>query len=498
MPRAAAENPAEPTAIALSGAVPGPLDALTRAQARVAAAALGALALACVYAAVEWRSLSADGFYYFMRMLEKEGFEIAWVPQRRALEVLHELPTVVAMALGLRDVGALALIYGLTVQLAPLALTALCYPVLPRERKLLFLFPLLHYVACTTGAAFMGIHAGPTGAAYFWLVFHLVLFARPRPWSLGLVVLAALPAPAMHESMLFLGPILAAAGIWRAMRGRARRGVFALLAGWFFAAALYQVVGVVAPADTANRDNFLQGLPRGWWLFAEDAINLPIALGIAALLMLALYAMVDRARERARRGGVILVAGFAAAAAVALAVVIALDLAPAQGQQFAARNHAALASFPLALAALWALWRPGWPSPPRVRLALGLAAVLAAAAVVYDAHVTRRWSAYLADYRGLLREQRGLVGWERALAALPPERRRDMARMTWPWVSTTMSLVLAPGGKVTAIIANPPQNAGRWQPFDPRVPEQIPRSRFWDLEPYLRALAAQKAAGEVR
>lgn len=480
---------------------PGAPAALVRAQARIAASALGALALACVYAAAEWRSLSADGFYYFMRMLEFEYFKISWVPQRHAMEVLHGAPTVLALRLGLGDVGALALVYGLTVQLAPLALVALCYPVLPRGWKLLFLFPLLHYLACTTGAAFMGIHAGPTAAAYFWLLFFLVLFAPPRPLALGLVALAAFPAPALHESMLFLGPILAGAAAVRALRGRswAERGAFMVLAAWFLAAALYQVAGVVAPADTVNRDSFVRNLLRGRWLAMPDSVNLPLALGLAALLLLALYAAFGPAREAARRRGeTVIVACFAAAAAVALAAVIALDLAPAQEPQFAARNHAALASFPLALAALWALRRPGWLAPPRVRLALGLCAVLTAAAVVYDVHVTQRWSAYLADYRALLREQRGFVSWERALAALPAERRREMARMTWPWIGPTMSLVLAPGGRVAAIVGNPPGHEGRWQPFDPRIPERIPRSRFWELEPYLRALAAQKERGEVR
>jgi hypothetical protein len=51
-----------------------------------------------------------------------------------------------------------------------------------------------------------------------------------------------------------------------------------------------------------------------------------------------------------------------------------------------------------------------------------------------------------------------------------------------------MSIVLAPGGRVGAIVGNPDPDG--WEPFDPRRPAEIPRIAGVDYEPYVAALAA--------
>jgi hypothetical protein len=57
--------------------------------------------------------------------------------------------------------------------------------------------------------------------------------------------------------------------------------------------------------------------------------------------------------------------------------------------------------------------------------------------------------------------------WQDALARLPLAQAEALQRFSWPWTAPLMSLWLAPGPQVEAIIANPGPAA--WQPFDPSV-----------------------------
>jgi hypothetical protein len=64
------------------------------------------------------------------------------------------------------------------------------------------------------------------------------------------------------------------------------------------------------------------------------------------------------------------------------------------------------------------------------------------------------------------------------------------------WIEPSMSIVLAPGGRVATIIAA--RREARWYPFDARRPDELPRSRFWTFDGYLRALAQQQRGNGTR
>jgi hypothetical protein len=105
---------------------------------------LAASAVVSVYAALEFRVLYADGANYVQRMLEKEGFAFI-EPSRHYSQLLQKFPTVISIWLGVDNIPALIICYGLTTYLLPLLLVSLCYFVLPPSRKVFFVFPLLHY-----------------------------------------------------------------------------------------------------------------------------------------------------------------------------------------------------------------------------------------------------------------------------------------------------------------------------------------------------------------
>jgi hypothetical protein len=58
--------------------------------------------------------------------------------------------------------------------------------------------------------------------------------------------------------------------------------------------------------------------------------------------------------------------------------------------------------------------------------------------------------------------------------------------MTWYSEIEAMSLLLAPQGRIRALIDAPPSE--RWKPFQLDGPASLPKSRFWDTAPYATAV----------
>ena len=247
---------------------------------------LTAAALVSIYAALEYRVLYADGAYYVQRILEEEGFAFI-EPSRHYSQLLQKFPTVIAIWLGVDNIPALIICYGLTTYLLPLLLVSLCYFVLPPSRKVFFVFPLVHYLAGTTSASFVGIVEGPVAAAYFWLLLYLLLFRFERKAAMVLTLLA-LPAVLLHEAMVFLSPLLAAVAVWRARQERHKGGVplFTLLAMWFMIVAVVQTYFILYPRDPGNRSHFIQDLVHLKWLFTTSAqVNVPALVGLLAMVV---------------------------------------------------------------------------------------------------------------------------------------------------------------------------------------------------------------------
>ncbi len=467
----------------------------------IAVPVLTAAALLGIWGALELRPLFADGFYILSLILQDEGFVMP-APARRTVEVLRQPPVLAAMALGVKDVEVLGVVFGLCVQLTPLALVLGSWAVLPRERKIFFVFPLLHFCAGTLSTSAAPINEGPTAAAYFWVLFYVILFLRARGAALGLVAVLAAGTILLHEAMVFLAPVLAIAALWRARREDARfhRIAFVLLAVWFAIVAAVHVQFILEPSHPANRASFIRQLFSFWWIAGPGGVNLPAIVGVAGLAAIAGAALLQLGAGGARRrkSAWMLVAGLALACGAALAYAAWSGHMDAARAQFYARNHALLISLPLALLAFYVLIRPGALHLPLLRQSAAVCGILAAVSLAWHAYGTHRWSLYVDMFRSALARGSGLVPREDVEAALPERDRALFRNMSWSWTAPATSIKLARDGRVAAIIANPATNEGRWQPFDPRLPETIPRSRFWDVEPYLRALAAQKAAGEVR
>ena len=447
-----------------------------------------------LYAALELRILYADGSNVLLGMLEKGGFHL-YEPSRRYVEFMYEFPVVLAIKLGVDSIPALIVCYGITIYLLPLLLISICYFVLPPDKKSYFVFPLLHYLAGTTSSSFGGLVEGPVAAAYFWLLLYILLFRFERKvWMV--VSLLALPAVYLHEVMFFLAPLLAAVAVWRASQEKRKTGAiqFALLAIWFLVIAAVQIFFIINPRDPANRSSFIYGFTHLLWLVTTSGqVNVPALAGLLAILVLAGLVVFERYNnrtilEKVRR---LLVIGFAVVSFSMIAVTFVTEKFITPWMQFQARNHAAFISFPLALFAILSSVHPPMTLLWKKRQNIGVITILAVTVLSWHVAATHRWTIYLDDFRSILSTSQGLIPYKQACGNLPDGRKSNFQNMTWVHTNPTLSFLLSPKGRVTAVIDNP-DRGGRWKPFDPNNPNSLPHSRFFDSGPYRETIEAAK------
>jgi hypothetical protein len=159
--------------------------------------------------------------------------------------------------------------------------------------------------------------------------------------------------------------------------------------------------------------------------------------------------------------------------------------------QFAARNHSALISFPLALCAILSTLYPSATQAWHNRQVISVISILAVTVLLWHVVATQRWAVYLVDFRSIQATGRGLVSWKESCESLPDSRRSNFKNMSWSWTNPSLSILLSPQGRVTTVIANP-DHGGAWEPFDPINPQSLPRSRFFDYGPYRATIETSK------
>jgi hypothetical protein len=190
-----------------------------------------------------------------------------------------------------------------------------------------------------------------------------------------------------------------------------------------------------------------------------------------------------------RRAALWIAGGFGALALAGIAIAAAAPGTVSPAQHFGARVNPAIFSLILAAGALGSLWRPErqrwWARPP----ILAVSAMLGASGLIWHAIEVKQWSTYLGTIRTVLADARGLVVPQAIEASLGAHERRIFRTMAWSWAYPELSLVLAPGGTVSAIVAR--ERPVPWKTWDPADPAQVPKSRFWDASAYRAALSGR-------
>jgi hypothetical protein len=441
-----------------------------------------AFALSVLYAIVSLRCLYADGSYQLIEALKAGGF-VAIAKNRHCASCLFQLPVVAAIKLGIRNLHALQLAFGLGCFLQwPVTMWS-CYRMAPRHFWVIML-------ACAAGylnTAFMAVGEYIVADAFFWPVLFAILFVRPlTPLAAGMLVFSTMVLLFSYESLLFLGPPLALLALWRAMRGGEKRWQSAVL---FLAAILLCLAagialdGVLYPQSPANLGGFKRGLKwmltdPGWtlgWTFVWLALMVAVCLGRNGFTR-KYYRL-----ELALLAGAILLWG-------AWPILEPDDIHPAMQHEF--RSIHLLVPLALLVVSLILTRRPKWLEEQRHYL-IGFSSSLLLAQSLWHIAATWQWQEFVGVWRSELASQAGAV----SLSDIPWDtgsRQAQALRFDWNWADPDLSIMLAPGGRVRAMIL--PGARPAWRPFDPLDPQALPNLQRYgvDYSNYVVALKNRK------
>lgn len=454
---------------------PEVIEALAR---RLTIAACCAFGFSAILSMLSLRCLYGDGSYQLTEVLMRGGFaEIA--KNRDCASFIFQAPVVLAIKLGVTDLHALELAFGVGCFLPwPISLM-FCHWLAPRHFWLVML-------GCATGylnAAFMPVGEYIVAHAFFWPVLFAILFARPlKPLAAGILMVSALILLFSYESLLFLGPPLALLAVWRAARGGDQpwaRVVMAIASLLMVLAAGIALDGVRHPQCPNNLGGFKVGMRtiifNPTWPMAWSFVWLVLA-GVVCL----------GRRTFTRRTFQLELALFAWAMMVwCLGPILHPEDTGAE-RQYESRPLQFLVPFALMPVAWILSVRPRWFEAQHCYLT-GFSASLLLAQSLWLTSATWQWHGYVGIWRGVLASHRGPISLADTPFAVNSLQGQTL-NLDWSWANPCMSILLTPELRVQCIIL--PRTKPPFQPFDPRNPKELPDLRRYGLnyDDYIEAL----------
>lgn len=448
------------------------------------------MAVAAIYASLEYRGIHNDGAYYLFRMAERENFYL-YDPARTVVQALRQAPVVLMEHLGQFSLIQRAQVFSFAMTLLPLAILASCWLVLPQGRKAFLLFPLLHALIGISAASFNAVSETIIATSCFWPLLFLLLFRTRTLASQVLFLLLCVPAMYVHEAGFPLTAVLFSICILRVGRTSHRHEQLFLLAAALYLVAIfcYQLSWVIVPRIPIDRTVALRGMYTLEFLVSEGRVNLPVITGAIALAALTIMSFVQYGlrKEAATLWSRQIATVFALFAAAVIAAACLIEPTFSPKAQIAARYYALVVAFVLGIAATFVAFRGTieWLS-----LRNGVVTViisLCAAQMTSDVIGTARWHDYIADLKSRLADSSGLIAWEQMRTTGDVRRDLNWHLMSNDWVTPIVSIVLAKDGVVRSIVGLPADLGFR--PVDPAMPETLPRFRGVDYRPYLEALS---------
>jgi hypothetical protein len=330
------------------------------------------------------------------------------------------------------------------------------------------------------------IGEGMIASCLLWIIFFLVLFRTHSVWgAIFTISLTALGA-VTHESaaVFFVG--IAALAIMR-MRDRSaveRLTQFAISAAAIWSAC-YLISVILHPRDLVNLGDFLIGILA--LAFVElQAVNLT---AVAAIVAFVSIFRIMRAQSKGEKIQPILFISTSLFVLVAALLLFLPEWTVTPVAQFSGRGWPVLGTTLLSFA-LWAGWRNGVKpefllSKPALLVLCGLLVTQSVAQIM----MTRQWAITLGTVTRIIERREGRVPWQTALEIAAPRNPLLWEEMIWYSDIQALSLLLAPQGRVHALIDAPA--SVRWKPFRLDAPEGPPKSRFWDAAPYATAVESR-------
>ena len=432
-----------------------------------------------LYSASEMRGMFADGSNYIVHILASENFFLL-EPARKLVQLLQQSLLILGMRAGVTDLPTLARLFTLGALGWPIILTASCWLILPREEKGWIIGPLINLVALCPMTSLAAIGEGMIASCLLWIIFFLVLFRTHTIWGAILAISLTALGAVTHESaaVFFVG--IAAIAIM-GMRGSSavRRLTHFAISTAAIWSACYLISVILHPRDPVNLGDFLIGILA--LAFVElHGVNLT---AVATIVSCASMFWIMRAQHKTRP---ILLSSISFFALVAALLLFLPEWTVTPVAQFSGRGLPVLGTTLLSFG-LWAGWRNGMKpefllSKPALLVLFGLLLTQSVAQIM----MTRQWANTLGTVTRIIERSEGPVPWQTALEITAPLNPILWKEMTWYSEIEALSLLLAPQGRVHALIDAP--TSERWKPFQLDPPASLPKSRFWDVASYATAV----------
>jgi hypothetical protein len=428
--------------------------------------AIAVSTLTALYAALTARGLVYDGSFYLLAIAATRTFHVL-EPARWSVQVLQQLPPVLGARLGIQNLWILGKLFSLGMAGWPVALTAACWLALPREEKSWIVGPIFNLVLAVPAASFIGISEGIIASCLLWFAVLLVMFRLARPFGAFAALAAVFACALAHEAtvlcLLLIG--WSAAAQSTKLRGFPRLAA-ALVVIVSLAGACYMARSILFPRSSTERADFLVSI-LGGFLGSPRTPHLPVIASLAAAISIA-TAIVWRGKGL---GAAII--GGTAILGCGIVFAAAPDALVSPGRFFAARG------LPVALTTLLTgvfvvLKRRGTtPAQFITHSAIYIVVTLVVSQASMQVTETNLWRDYARDLRALVATRQGAISHKLALEALGGDDSRFRREMLQTWSVQPLSILLAPGGRVRAMVE--PAETERWVPYHTTDPRRLPR-----------------------
>jgi hypothetical protein len=435
-----------------------------------------------LYSVSEMRGMFADGSNYIVQILASGDFFLL-EPARKLVQLLQQSLLILGIRSGVTDLPTLARLFTFGALGWPIILTASCWFILPRGEKGWIIGPLINLVALLPMTSLAAIGEGMIASCLLWMIFFLVLFRAHSIWGAILAISLTALGAITHESaaVFFVG--IAAIAILRMRHTSAveRLTQFAVSAAAIWSAC-YLISVILHPRDPTNRGDFLIGIFA--LAFVElHGVNLT---AVATMVSCVSIFWIMRAESKGDKTQPILLTSMSFFVLAAALLLFLPEWTVTPVAQFHGRGLPVLGTTVLSFG-LWTGWSSGMKpefllSKPALLVLCGLLLTQSVAQIM----MTRQWANTLGTVTRIIERREGRVPWQTALETAAPRDPILWKEMTWYSEIQALSLLLAPQGRVRALIDAPTNE--RWRPFRLDAPESLPKSRFWDAAPYATAV----------
>lgn len=425
------------------------------------------------------RALFSDGTYAFYHTIYDERFQF-YETGRMFIHALDLFPLTfwVQVGLPLANFSMASYFFSFGFYWVFVVSLAVCYVVLPKDKKYLFFFPLAQWL--------FGILVGigqPTTCmldfvSYFWAVLFVLLYAPLSSWwSRTVFLIFSIPLMLSHEFIGVLGLVLAGFAYLRWLKEE--KGLRAILTVFIIWCLLCSILGVyffVFPTNVGHRDYFMWSMLVMKFLFLGYSLEFSYFALISISVVTTILSWSLLARHRFFKFTLALSSIIAfLTSLVFVSKLFDYEKILYRELPYDGRVWVSL-SVPILLAGFWFSRHR---HPPRI--IWYLSSLTAFVLVVGHSISNTYFSLYLDQVRQALSSCRGEI----ELHSQPPKLQNPELLTFWRnWTTIEASAIVAPGFKVRALFTNRDEFIQKGTIEDLEDTAYRKRSRYFDFSEY--------------